>query len=137
MSETLAQRLVLRLFGYPEVEVDGRAIRLPRRKAVALLAYVAVRPSGVGREALSALLWPDYDAEQSFAYLRQALWELNKALGKGLITADAEVMGLDPRADSWVDVVRYERALSLWKLQSARGAEATRSARSWASAGSA
>ena len=126
--ETPTHQLTVHLFGYPDVEVDGRSVRLPRRKAVALLAYVGVRPAGVGREVLAALLWPDYDPEQAFAYLRQALWELNKALGKGLISAEGDTVGLDPRADLWVDVVRFERALSLWKLQSARGAsDATRS----------
>ncbi len=126
--ETPAHQLTVHLFGYPDVEVDGRSVRLPRRKAVALLAYVSVRPAGVGRQVLAALLWPDYDPEQAFAYLRQALWEMNKALGKGLISAEGDTVGIDPRADLWVDVVRFERALSLWKLQSARGAsDATRS----------
>jgi DNA-binding SARP family transcriptional activator len=128
MMEAPTHQLILHLFGYPEIEADGRAVHLPRRKSLALLAYLGVRPAGVGREALAALLWPDYDGEQAFAYLRQALWELNKALGKGLISAEGETVGLDPRADLWVDVARYERALSLWKLSSARGAsEATRS----------
>ena len=34
--------LVLRLFGPPQIECDGSAVTLGRRKALALLAYLAV-----------------------------------------------------------------------------------------------
>ena len=127
MKEIHTPQLALRLFGYPEAERDGRPIRLPRRKALALLAYLSLRPAGVGREVLAELLWPGYDQEQSAAYLRQALWELNKALGKGTLSADGQSVLLAPELDLWVDVLHFEEALGHWKAQQATpGSRATR-----------
>src|SRR5262249_35127190 len=53
---------------------DGTAIRVRRRKARALLAYLAMRPGEPQpREKLLALLWPDADADQARHSLRQTL----------------------------------------------------------------
>jgi predicted ATPase/DNA-binding SARP family transcriptional activator len=121
MMETPAHRLALRLLGYPEAEMDGLPIRLARRKALALLAYLGLSPTGAGRDVLAALLWPGYDQEQATTYLRQALWELNKALGKGVLSAEGQIVLLAPEVDLWVDVLRFEEALSRWKAQRAEG----------------
>jgi hypothetical protein len=53
-------RLALYLLGPPGVEIDGRDIRIGRRKALALLAYLAVTRQSHTRDALatpSALRW--------------------------------------------------------------------------------
>ncbi len=49
------------LFGPPRNEVDGREVIVRRRKAKALLIYLAVTKSRHQREALAALLWPESD----------------------------------------------------------------------------
>jgi DNA-binding SARP family transcriptional activator len=55
--------LRLHLFGPPHVEVGRSPIRLERRKAMALLALLAVTgPEGShSRETLAALFWPEAD----------------------------------------------------------------------------
>ena len=54
----------------------------PRRKARGLLAYLALSAERrVGRERLSALLWPDRPAEQARASLRQSIADLTRAVG--------------------------------------------------------
>lgn len=54
-------RLGLYLFGAPRIELDDETVHLGRRKAVALLAYLAVAGTGPGgrahsRDALATLL---------------------------------------------------------------------------------
>jgi DNA-binding SARP family transcriptional activator len=57
-------RLALYLLGPPRIEREGVAIKLDRRKAIALLAYLAVTGRSHRRDSLVNLLWPDYDSIQ-------------------------------------------------------------------------
>ena len=81
-------RLDIALLGPPEISLDGLPIKTERRKAVALLAYLAVTARAHTREHLAALLWPGYTTASAHAYLRRTLWELNQMLGKGWVEAD-------------------------------------------------
>ena len=54
-------RLALHFLGPPRIELDGAPTQIGRRKAVALLAYLAVTGRTHRRESLAALLWPDCD----------------------------------------------------------------------------
>ena len=49
----------LRLFGAPRLEFGGEPAQLGRRKAMALLAYLAVTRSRHHRETLATMLWPE------------------------------------------------------------------------------
>lgn len=50
-------RLDIRVLGPVQVAVDGAPLVVDTRKAVALLAYVAVTARPASRETLAALLW--------------------------------------------------------------------------------
>jgi hypothetical protein len=65
-------RLTLRLFGPPRLELDGAPVETDRRKALALLAYLAVTKQSHSREALAALFWPDYDQSRACRALQIA-----------------------------------------------------------------
>ena len=63
-------RLIIYLLGPPRIELDGDEVHIGRRKALALLAYLAVErrrrsadasASVHSRDALATLLWPEYD----------------------------------------------------------------------------
>lgn len=105
--------LTLTLFGGFEARLSAReAFVLPRRKAKALLAYLALRPGLVcPREALMALLWGDVPAEQARHSLRQALVELRRALPNGKTTptllAEGDSLALNPDRVE-VDVAVFE-----------------------------
>ena len=73
--------LHLYLFGTPRVEIDGITVDVGRRKASALLAYLALTNQPHNRDALAALLWPEYDQAGARTALRQALKALKAALG--------------------------------------------------------
>ena len=65
-------RLALYLLGPPRVERDGAEVSIPRRKALALLAYLAVTGQRQRRDALATLLWPEHDQHTARTYLRRA-----------------------------------------------------------------
>src|SRR5262252_3707559 len=106
------KRLTLTLFGGFEARLSGSEILvLPRRKARALLAYLALRPGLIcPREALMALLWGDVPAEQARHSLRQALVELRRALPNGktpTLLAEGDSLSLNPDRVE-VDVAVFE-----------------------------
>jgi len=96
--------LRLSLLGPPQLERNGAAVPLSTRKAMALLAYLAVTKQVHSREALATLFWPEYDQARALANLRKTLWLLNKALGKGWLDVDAETVRLRGEAGFWLDV---------------------------------
>ena len=76
-------KLKLFLLDTPQLEIDGRPIELDRRKALALLAYLAVTEKSHSRDSLAALLWPDAGQNRARSTLRHHIWSLNQALGDG------------------------------------------------------
>jgi predicted ATPase/DNA-binding SARP family transcriptional activator len=110
-------RLVLQLLGLPQLYLDDQPIATDRRKAIALLAYLAVNDLDRGsqsysREALSALLWPDYDQAKAFSNLRRTIWEVHQALGEGWLIAERETICLNAAADIDLDIARFQKLLS-------------------------
>ena len=98
----------LHLLGPPRVLVDGRRVAFDTRKAVALLAVLAVAGREVDRGALAALLWPELDRTRARAALRRTL-SVAAAVGPALVTsATGAALDLDAvRCD-----VREFRALA-------------------------
>lgn len=54
-------RLALYFLGAPRLELDGVAVSLSYSQAVAFLAYLSLTRQPYTRQALAALLWPDYE----------------------------------------------------------------------------
>ncbi len=100
------------LFGPPRLERDGRPVDISLRKAVALLAYLAVSHQSHSRDALATLFWPDADQRKARGNLRRALSRVNTALGEGQLTIDREQAGLDPQANLQLDVKQFQRYLA-------------------------
>jgi DNA-binding SARP family transcriptional activator len=94
----------LLLLGPPRLERENVPVVLERRKALALLAYLAVTNQPQSREALATLLWPDKDETQAHAYLRRALWTLKQALGVEHIAIGRERIGLASGSDPLSDL---------------------------------
>lgn len=98
--------LRLRLFGAPELSLAGSPVTFDTRKAVALLAYLAVTGRPQRREVLAALLWPESDQSKARASLRRTLSAAGQA-GPALLIRRGEIE-LDP-GRSWSDVTAFER----------------------------
>lgn len=99
------RQLSIALLGPPEIEVDGKPLAVDTRKAVALLAYLAVTKSLPSRDQLATLLWPDLDAERGRATLRRTLSALRTGLGGRWLGSDRNRVWLEP-AGCEVDVDR-------------------------------
>src|SRR5215212_5711430 len=113
----MSPRLVLQFLGLPQLHLDDQPIATDRRKAIALLAYLAVndldhRPQRYSRESLSALLWPDYEQSKAFSNLRRTIWEVHQALGEGWLIAERETVCFHPEAEIDLDVARFQHLLS-------------------------
>lgn len=107
------RRLKITLFGPPHIEIDGQRIDVERRKAVALLAYLAVTAQAHSREALATLLWPDHDSARALTYLRRTLWELNSSLGDGWLVTEQDRVALATSSQTWLDVAEFQQALAV------------------------
>jgi len=57
--------LQLYLFGEPLFVWHGRPLHLERRKAIVLLAFLALAEQRHNRDRLAALLWPDLDQQRA------------------------------------------------------------------------
>ena len=98
--------LRLDLLGSPVVEVDGAPLSVDTRKAVALLAFLALEGGAHRRDSLAALLWPEVDPERARGALRRTLSTLRRGLGGGHVVAVGETVSLDP-AGVELDVARF------------------------------
>ena len=103
--------LKLFLLGSPRLEQDDVSLELSRRKAMALLAYLATTGRAHSREALATLLWPDQDESRGRASLRYTLWVLKKGVGEGFLSIEREMIGLADSPDFWLDVRAFQRLL--------------------------
>jgi predicted ATPase/DNA-binding SARP family transcriptional activator len=103
------------LLGPPRLERDGELVRINRRKALALLCYVAVTDQTHRRETLATLFWPDTATALAHSYLRRDLSVLNKELGPGCLDVDRDQVGPAREggagAGLWVDVNHFRRLL--------------------------
>jgi DNA-binding SARP family transcriptional activator len=105
-------RLSLYLLGPPRIERDGVPVKVDTRKAIALLAYVAITGESHRRDSLVNLLWPEYDQARGRAALRRTLSALKKALAGDWLDVDRENVGLNASADIWLDVDQFHSHLA-------------------------
>ena len=91
------------------------------RKVQELFCYLLLhRDHSLPRETLAGLLWPDTTTIQSKKNLRQALWQLQSALGsqtgamnERILLVEPEWVQLNLEADFWLDVVAFEKTYDL------------------------
>jgi DNA-binding SARP family transcriptional activator/ATP/maltotriose-dependent transcriptional regulator MalT len=100
--------LKLFLFGTPHITYHDQPIKLARRKALALLCYVAIHPQPLGRDSLATLLWSELDQERSRGELRVSLWGINKAIGDDWFITTRDTVQMNPDKPVWTDVGAFE-----------------------------
>ncbi len=103
---------ILFLFGAPRLERNGAPVELDTRKALALIAYLALTRTPHSRDALATLLWEDYDQSRARAALRRTLSVLHSALGDEQLDIDRENISLNPRALLWVDIYEFQKRIA-------------------------
>ena len=79
---------------------DGQPVAFDTRKAMALLAHLALADRPRSREALCDLLWPGHDPEHARGALRRTLSTLRKAVGEESIDTTGDSIALVRRRGS-------------------------------------
>jgi DNA-binding SARP family transcriptional activator len=109
--------LRITLFGkFSIVTNNGEAIDLEASKSQELLAYLLIyRQRPHYREKLATLLWPNSTMSQAKSYLRQALWQVQMALGQvnPLSQVEADWIRVNQTPDIWLDVEQFEHTWAL------------------------
>src|SRR5258708_15016932 len=114
MELAAVSNLKIYLLGSPRVTLNDAPIEVDTRKAIALLAYLAVgHPSGSQpRDSLAAFFWPDVDSSRAHGALRRTLSALHKALGGVGLKIDRETVSLEHGPDTWIDVEAFHGLLA-------------------------
>ncbi|MCL4251677.1 MAG: hypothetical protein KJ065_26230 [Anaerolineae bacterium] len=102
--------LRLYLFGAPRIEFKNQAVKLDRRKALALAAYLALSEQPQSRDALAALLWPELDDMHARSALRSTLRALTVDIPVDWLSADRMTVALK-RDAIWIDVFEFTQRL--------------------------
>ncbi len=97
------------LLGVPIIERDGALVQVDTRKAIALLAYLAVSEGPQSRDVIASLLWCDLDASGARAALRRTLSTLKAALPAAALESDRRIILLR-RASLDLDLDRFRGA---------------------------
>lgn len=104
--------LKLFLLGPPRGELNGAPVDLQRRKALALLVYLAVSGQAHSRDSLATFFWPELDQQRGRAYLRRDLAALNTRLPGHWLIADRETVELNREASPWLDIEKFHSLLA-------------------------
>src|ERR687893_1245759 len=125
--------LSIRLLGTPEVSLGGRPLRFGRKKALALLCYLAAGGGARPRRELAELLWPASEERRARTDLRSILAGVRKAIGEesargnggnervDLLAIDGDLLGIEPRGVE-LDLRTLEEAVLLARSESSPGA---------------
>lgn len=100
-------QLEISLLGAPKVTRNGADVQVDTRKAIALLAYLAIERAAP-RDTLATLFWAESSPERSRATLRRTLSSLRSGVGPDVIAADRNRVELSSRTSSDIDVFEDE-----------------------------
>jgi DNA-binding SARP family transcriptional activator len=107
------------LLGPPRVERGGSPVAFDTRKAVALLAHLALADRPRPRDVLAELLWPEHDAEHARGALRRTLSTLRGAIGAEALDATRDRVALVRGPGIAIDVDRFRALAAAGDLEAA------------------
>ncbi|MDQ3678539.1 MAG: hypothetical protein M3401_17370, partial [Actinomycetota bacterium] len=99
--------LEITLLGPPRVTRDGEPVIFETRKAMALLAHLALTQHPRPREALCELLYPGQNPERARGALRRTLSTLRKGIGEEWIDTAGDSIALRRGPGLDLDVERF------------------------------
>ena len=106
----LADCLRCKLFGNPEITLNGQVVLFSFSKIDALIYYLSVTKSA-SRDEIAGLLWPDKNDQNAKKNLRNAIYQANKMLGVEIISSpNKAVLVLNEELDFEIDAVKFLEA---------------------------
>lgn len=112
IAEAQLAKFALYLFGAPRAELDSKPLVTDTRKAMALLAYLAVTRQPHTRDALATLLWPELDQTRARGALRRTLSTLHAAGARPWLQVEREQVALVVDDAFYCDVHAFERSVA-------------------------
>lgn len=110
--------LTLRLLGPGGLWLGGEAVALPTRKALGLVAYLALE-GPTSRSRLADLFWSENDEESARRNLRRELHRLRGTALRERLRADEKAVGLEGPLE--IDVARFQALLERGEAEAALG----------------
>ena len=98
----------LYLFGHPRLEMGDSQFGISRRKAVALLCYLALSQQVHSRDALADLLWPGYGQSEARGHLRRTLFVINQSPAAAWVEVDRSTLALVKPGELWIDTIEFK-----------------------------
>jgi DNA-binding SARP family transcriptional activator len=95
MAGHAASGLDIRVLGPLEVHADGAPLVVDTRKALAILALLAVEGRPFARDELAAMFWPEADDEAARGSLRRTLSTLRSGLADRWLVVDRARVALE------------------------------------------
>lgn len=106
----MAELLSMHLLGPPELSLGGRPLSVRRRKALGLLAYLALTEQPAARATLGLLFAGESSEPLALQSLRVQLAELREHLAGHLILS-RQMLAFNYDSPHWIDVHEFERLL--------------------------
>ncbi len=103
----------LQLLGAPVLAVAGQVLEPGSRKAIALLAWLALEGRST-RARLAVLFWPELDAASARRNLRRELHRLRSVGADAALQSQGDLLALDPAVQT--DVQAFVQALETGNL---------------------
>lgn len=103
---TAPKTLQIALWGVPGLVLDGQRLHIGARKALALMALLAL-DGRAPRDRLAQQLWPDLDTASARRNLRREVFRLREA---GLALVESASGALDFPLGTAVDVAQFRQA---------------------------
>ena len=96
-------KISVHLLGRPYVEVNGKRISFPYRKAEGFFYYLCVRKNAT-REEIIYVLWGADNENVGRKNLREAVYQIKKLLGKEILLTEGHTgIGLNPECQVQID----------------------------------
>ena len=96
-----------RLFGNPEIRLNGELVLFSFSKIDALIYYLLVTKSA-SRDEAAGLFWPDKNEQNAKKNLRNAIYQCNNLLGLELIKSpNKALLVLNDEINITVDVEQF------------------------------
>lgn len=97
-------KIYCKLFGIPQIEIDGTKVFFPYAKINALIYYILVNKM-VSRDEIAGLLWPEENEKVAKKNLRNALYQAKKTLDcEFIVSPKKSILVLNEDLDITTDI---------------------------------
>ncbi len=107
-TETSSELRIYSL-GQPEVILDRMRVQWEISKSRDLFFYILQNPSGLSRDQIGAVFWPDYNPERLEMAFRSTLYRLRRDLFKNVIVHEDGLYRFNKSINYWLDVEQFDR----------------------------